>query len=137
MNLTGLAPSELIIAAIAIPLFAAVLIPFFHRIPNLREAVTLIAAALLWATVIDLTPHIAAGARPEAVNLDIVAGFGIAFKVEPLGMTATRPPLIAPVAAPAVAWNSFVSKIRLSANPGVAAPVIGSNPPLSGNGEGK
>ena len=86
MNLTGLSPSDLIVAAVLIPLVAAFLIPVFHRSPNLREAVTLIAAGLLWLMIIDLTPHIMAGERPEAVNFDIVSGVGIAFKVEPLGM---------------------------------------------------
>lgn len=84
--MTGLQPSELIIAALLIPLAAAFLIPVFHRAPNLRETVTLVAAGLLWLTVIELAPYVMSGERPEAVNFDIVAGFGIAFKVEPLGM---------------------------------------------------
>ncbi len=86
MNITGLTQSELILTAVLIPLIAAFIIPLFHRVPNLRETVTMIAAGTLWITVIDLVPHIVAGARPEALNFDIVAGFGIAFKVEPLGM---------------------------------------------------
>ena len=46
----------------------------------------LVAAGLLWLTVIELAPYVMSGERPEAVSFDIVAGFGIAFKVEPLGM---------------------------------------------------
>ncbi len=86
MNLTGLTPSDLILAAIVIPLAAAFVIPVFHRVPNLRETVTLGAAALLWLMVLDLTPHIINGERPESISFDIVAGFGIAFRVEPLGL---------------------------------------------------
>jgi len=86
MNLTSLQTSELMLAAVLIPLLAAFLIPIFHRVPNLREAVTLLAAGALWIVVIDLVPHIIAGARPEALDLEIVAGLGIALKVEPLGM---------------------------------------------------
>ena len=84
--MTGLQPSELILAAVLIPLAAAFLIPVFHRIPNLRELVTIIAAILLWIVVIDIVPHILAGERPEALDHEIVPGFGIGFKVEPLGM---------------------------------------------------
>ena len=84
--MTGLQPSELIVAAVLIPLAAAFLIPVFHRSPNMRETVTLVAAVALWLVVVDLVPDIIAGNRPEAVNLEIVTGLGIAFKVEPLGM---------------------------------------------------
>lgn len=86
MNLTSLQPHELILAAVLIPLIAAIAIPVFYRVPNLREMVTLTAAAALWVVVTDLVPYIVAGSRPEALDFDIVAGFGIAFKVEPLGM---------------------------------------------------
>ena len=65
---------------------AALLIPLAHRTPNVREAITLIAAVILWIIVLDLFPHILAGKRPEAIDFDIVPGLGIAFKVEPLGM---------------------------------------------------
>ena len=86
MNLTGLQPDGLILAAVLIPLMAAFLIPVFHHAPNRRELVTLVAAGALWIVVIDLVPHIVAGARPEGLSFEIVKGLGIAFKVEPLGM---------------------------------------------------
>jgi len=86
MNLTGLQPDALIMTAVLIPLIVAILIPVFHSVPNLREAVTLIGAGALWIVVIDLVPTIVSGGRPEAFEFNIVAGLGIAFKVEPLGM---------------------------------------------------
>ncbi|MGI9520520.1 MAG: monovalent cation/H+ antiporter subunit D family protein [Hyphomicrobiaceae bacterium] len=84
--MTGLQPSELIVLAVLIPAIAALAIPIFHRSPNLRESVTLVAAVALWAIVLELTPTVMAGGRPEALNVEIVPGLGIAFKVEPLGM---------------------------------------------------
>ncbi|MGI9423629.1 MAG: proton-conducting transporter membrane subunit, partial [Hyphomicrobiaceae bacterium] len=84
--MTGLHPSDLILVSILLPLAAAFLIPVFHRSPNLREGVTIIAAVALWITVLDLVPHILDGARPTALNFEIVPGLGLAFQVEPLGM---------------------------------------------------
>ena len=56
--------------------------------PNLREAVTLTTAALLFGDVLSLLPEIAAGARPSvALSLiQIFPGLPIKFEVEPLGM---------------------------------------------------
>ncbi|MDP6390765.1 MAG: proton-conducting transporter membrane subunit, partial [Alphaproteobacteria bacterium] len=72
--------------AIVVPLIAALLIPLFDKRPNLREAVTLIAAGLLFGLVVSLYPEVAAGGRPEAVFAEIMPGLSIAFEVEPLGM---------------------------------------------------
>ena len=84
--MTGLQPSDLILTAVLIPFVAALLIPLFHRSPNLREAVTLVAAVALWITVLDIVPHVLNGERPTALDFEIVPGLGIAFQVEPLGM---------------------------------------------------
>lgn len=81
-----LSPSSLIAAAFLIPLAAAALIPLFDRQPNLREAVTLIAAGLLAWTVWSLAPAVVAGGRPELYLLTIVPGIELGFKVEPLGL---------------------------------------------------
>ncbi len=80
------APDTLVIAALIIPLIGALLIPLFHTAPNARESVTLATAAALAFTVWSLLPHILAGGRPEAVDLAVVPGLDIAFKVEPLGL---------------------------------------------------
>ena len=58
----------------------------FHRVPNLREAVTLATAGALFLTVLGLLGPVLAGARPEALNIEVVPGLALAFKVEPLGM---------------------------------------------------
>jgi multicomponent Na+:H+ antiporter subunit D len=80
-------PAEtLAIAALLVPLVAAALIPLFHSAPNLRETVTLVAAALLAWVVWSLAGHVMAGARPEALGLAIAPGLSLALKVEPLGM---------------------------------------------------
>ncbi len=82
----SLAPSSLILAALLIPLIAAVLIPLFDRAPNAREAVTLIAAGGLAIVVWSILPHVLDGARPELVGFDVVPGVALAFQVEPLGL---------------------------------------------------
>jgi multicomponent Na+:H+ antiporter subunit D len=81
-----LSPETLVLAAVAIPFVAALLIPVFHRVPNLRESVTLIAAGALVAAVLGLLEPVLAGARPEALLLAVAPGLVLAFKVEPLGM---------------------------------------------------
>jgi multicomponent Na+:H+ antiporter subunit D len=79
-------PEALIVAALLLPLVAALLIPLFLERPNLREAVTLAAAVLLFLATSLLAPFVLAGARPEALRYEIVAGLAFGFKVEPLGM---------------------------------------------------
>jgi multicomponent Na+:H+ antiporter subunit D len=81
-----LSPETLVLAAVAIPFVAALLIPVFHRVPNLRESVTLIAAGALVFAVAGLLEPVLAGARPEALLLAVAPGLVLAFKVEPLGM---------------------------------------------------
>ncbi|MEO0730069.1 MAG: monovalent cation/H+ antiporter subunit D family protein, partial [Pseudomonadota bacterium] len=80
------APETLMLAAVAIPLLAAVLIPIAGKIPALREGVTLGAAAALFACVVSLLPHVFAGERPSVVDVDLAAGISLGFKLEPLGM---------------------------------------------------
>ena len=79
-------PEVLVLAAVLIPFIGALLIPIFHRVPNLREAVTLATAGALFLTVLGLLGPVLAGARPEALNIEVVPGLALAFKVEPLGM---------------------------------------------------
>src|SRR5688572_22617117 len=79
-------PEHLVLAALIMPFAGAALIPVFHRTPNLRETVTLLAAFALFAAVLGLLPPVLAGDRPEALNLEVVPGLALAFKVEPLGI---------------------------------------------------
>jgi multicomponent Na+:H+ antiporter subunit D len=69
-----------------IPLAGAPLIALAGRSPNLREAVTLITAALLFLVVLQLVPEVMAGGRPAITVLEMLPGLTLAFEVEPLGM---------------------------------------------------
>ena len=76
-----------ILAAVALPLFGALAIPLAGRLnANLREAVTLVAAAGLAWIVWRLAPLVMAGERPEATLAEVLPGVEIAFQLEPLGM---------------------------------------------------
>ena len=75
------------LAAIALPLVAAFAIPLAARGgANLRETVTLVAAAALAWTVWGILPDVLAGGRPSLRLGQIMPGIEIAFLVEPLGM---------------------------------------------------
>jgi multicomponent Na+:H+ antiporter subunit D len=80
------APEGLVVAAIVIPLAAALLIPLFHRQPNLRETVTLVASVLLCVTVVGLLGPALAGARPQWSGVAVLPGIAFGFKVEPFGL---------------------------------------------------
>jgi multicomponent Na+:H+ antiporter subunit D len=73
-------------AALITPLIGAVLIAFSGRWPNLRETITLVTATILFVLVASLYPEIMAGGRPSLVIGEMLPGFSIAFKVEPLGL---------------------------------------------------
>ncbi len=75
-----------ILAALLLPMLGAVGIALAGKAPNLREAVTLGTAALLFACVVQLLAPVLAGERPELVLLEPLPGLPIAFRVEPLGM---------------------------------------------------
>jgi multicomponent Na+:H+ antiporter subunit D len=84
--ITFLVSDQAVLAAVLIPFAGAALIPVFHAYPNLRETVTLTTAALLFLAVLGVLQPVLAGARPEALNLEVVPGLALAFKVEPLGV---------------------------------------------------
>lgn len=71
--------------SILIPAAAAALIAACHRRPNLREAVSLAAAAGLFACVASLGGDVLRGARPALAAGEILPGFALAFELEPLG----------------------------------------------------
>jgi len=79
-------PESLVLLALLTPFIGALLIPFFHKLPNLREAVTLVTAGALCLAVFYLFGPVLGGARPEAQIIEVVPGLALAFKVEPLGM---------------------------------------------------
>ena len=79
-------PDALLVAALLIPLAAALLIPLFGKWPNLRETVTLIAAVALCLTVVGLLGPVLAGTRPHWSGVEVFPGVAFAFRLEPLGM---------------------------------------------------
>jgi multicomponent Na+:H+ antiporter subunit D len=75
-----------IFAALVVPAVGAVLIWLSGSAPNLREAVTLITAGILFALVASLAPAVMAGERPAAELITMMPGLAVAFRVEPLGL---------------------------------------------------
>jgi len=77
----------LIYLALAIPALGALGIGLTGRHPNVREGVTLISAAALFAVVVlGLLPRVMAGERPGIQLFEAFGGLSLAFRVEPLGM---------------------------------------------------
>ena len=81
-----MSPSPLVLYAVLTPGLGALLIWFFRRQPNLREAMTLITAAVLFVLVAWLYPDVSGGLRPSARLGALLPGLELAFVVEPLGM---------------------------------------------------
>lgn len=81
-----LTAEQAILASMAVPLTGALLISLAGRMPNLRETITLVTAAVLLTVVLTLMPLVLAGARPGVVLFSLLPGLDIAFQVEPLGM---------------------------------------------------
>jgi multicomponent Na+:H+ antiporter subunit D len=71
---------------ILIPAAGAALIAACHRRPNLREGVSLAAAAALFACVASLSGEVLDGARPSLVVGEILPGLALALELEPLGL---------------------------------------------------
>ncbi len=76
----------LIIVTLLVPFAASLIIPLFHHQPNLRETITLTAAAILFFAVMVLLVRVLGGERPELYLLDVVSGLPLSFAIEPLGM---------------------------------------------------
>jgi multicomponent Na+:H+ antiporter subunit D len=79
-------PGDAILTAIFLPLVGAVFIVLLGSRPNLREAVTLGTAGLLFLTVVSLIPAVLAGDRPATEPFQAIPNFPLVFVVEPLGM---------------------------------------------------
>ncbi|UCH50270.1 MAG: monovalent cation/H+ antiporter subunit D family protein [Betaproteobacteria bacterium] len=72
--------------ALAVPAVGAVLIALTGRWPNLREAMTLVTAVVLFAVVASLLPEVMSGERPAVTLFTMLPGLSVALRVEPLGM---------------------------------------------------
>lgn len=79
-------PDQLVVLAALTPFVCALLIPLFHRWPNLRETVTLVSAAVLLVFVLSLVNPVLGGARPGFHLITVVPGLELAFRLGPLGM---------------------------------------------------
>lgn len=74
-----------LLLAMLVPLAGAGGILVLRRRPDAREAVSLLAALVLFLVVATLLPAVAAGGRPVLELFEILPGIGIAFHAEPLG----------------------------------------------------
>lgn len=87
MNLwQGVEPSQLISLSILMPLVGALLVIITGKIPNLREAVTLTTATVLFTIVLAITDHTFKGVEMHLPLVELFPGLGISFNVEPLGV---------------------------------------------------
>jgi len=82
----GFSFDAVLVLALLMPFAGALILPLFHKLPNLRETVMLVTAAALFVVVLRLLGPVLAGGRPEARVIDVVPGLSVAFKVEPLGL---------------------------------------------------
>jgi multicomponent Na+:H+ antiporter subunit D len=78
--------AELLSFALLLPVVAAALVALFGKRPNLREAVSLVAAAGTFIAILSLSSEVLAGDRPELRLGEILPGLAIAFEIEPLGL---------------------------------------------------
>lgn len=71
---------------LVLPLAGACGVLLCRRSPNLREAASLVTAAVLFFCVIQLLLIVAAGERPSLELFEFLPGIGFAFRAEPLGV---------------------------------------------------
>jgi len=87
MNLwQGIEPYHLISLSIVVPLVGALLVILTGKVPNLREAVTLITATILFSLVLAITDYTFEGVEMQLHTVELFPGVGISFNVEPLGV---------------------------------------------------
>lgn len=76
----------LLALCLALPAAGAGLIAACHRLPNLREAVSIGTAAVLFIAVCALIGPVLEGVRPGLALAEVMPGLSIALEVEPLGL---------------------------------------------------
>ena len=87
MNLwQNVEPSQLITLSILVPLIGALLVIVTGKIPNLREAVTLVTATMLFSIVLAITDFTFQGEDMHIQVIELFPGLDISFEVEPLGV---------------------------------------------------
>ena len=68
------------------PLAGALLIALTGRYPTVREALTLITASLLFASLVTLAPAVFNGAHPDLTLATLLPGLSLHLTLEPLGL---------------------------------------------------
>ena len=81
-----MSPVLLVFGCVALPVLASGMIVLARRTPNLREAITLVTAALVLACVLGIYPEVSQGERPGLVLAPLVSGIALKLVVEPLGL---------------------------------------------------
>ncbi|MBS25293.1 MAG: cation:proton antiporter [Gammaproteobacteria bacterium] len=72
--------------AMVVPFICAVLIMLLRNRPNTREAISLLASAILFVFNLLLLPSVLAGDLPTVKVAEPIPGLPIIFRVEPLGL---------------------------------------------------
>lgn len=87
MNLWGFVePSQLITLAILVPLIGGFLLLSASKVPNVREAITLSTAVILFTIVLAITDNTFNGVAMQSLWVELFPGVGLGFEVEPLGV---------------------------------------------------
>lgn len=87
MNLwQAIEPSNLIALSILLPFVGALLVVATGRWPNLREAVTLTIAVVLFSIVLAITDYTFRGVELTQNVVELFPGLALSFTVEPLGV---------------------------------------------------
>ena len=81
-----LEPSQLITLSILVPFVGALIVIATGRYPNLREAVTLTTATILFTIVLAITDYTFKGVELRLDVIEIFPNLGLNFAVEPLGV---------------------------------------------------
>lgn len=74
------------VLAIAVSLLAAALVLYFHKRPNARDTVSVVAAAVKFLIVISMAPLVLGGGTLDLTLFEILPGVDFAFRVDALGM---------------------------------------------------
>lgn len=79
-------PEMLIQLSLGLPLVAVALIYLFGKVPNVREACTILVSVGLFVITVMLAQRVEAGETPTWKIGEMLPGFVIAFQIERLGM---------------------------------------------------
>jgi len=79
-------PDVIAAVAVGLPLVGALAILALGKWPNVRDAVGIGTAGILFVLVLQLVGPIKDGLRPERPILEVLPGISLALKVEPLGL---------------------------------------------------